>query len=59
MHPLKHGLIIGGYAAPSQDAPVYSGGGGGQEALGGYQADAGAAGSFIIYSTVVIVSKYN
>jgi hypothetical protein len=33
---------LGGYAAPSQDAPVYSGG---QDALGGYAADAGAAGN--------------
>ncbi len=35
----------GGYAAPSEDAPVYSGGAGaGAGALGGYQADAGAGG---------------
>jgi hypothetical protein len=38
----KNSVPLGGYAAPSQDAPVYSGG---QDALGGYAADAGAAGN--------------
>jgi hypothetical protein len=38
-------FCTGGYAAPSEDAPVYSGGAGaGAGALGEYQADAGAGG---------------